>query len=717
MPGLPLEDMETLDRIRWEVLVIDECQRPMFSTHLEKVQMLMADMKLLTVSCELVDICQSYKHILSIVDPKYEKTHTDADMEMNYDINTLKEILSPFIAFECTLRTPDLDEYWVPVRLSCMQIEQYCSILASNSDTLSTSLRSSPLHDILTEIQKCCDHPFLADPTLRNSSKEASLVGPLDAEINVSGKLRVLDKLLLEIKLCGLRALVLFHSAVNSEKISTGHILDDVVHQRFGENSYVCIPGRILTNASPVKRKELLEMFNSADSERFVCLCDYRACYSSIRLSRLDVVILFNSDRNPSNDIKALKRITIDPHRERLNILRLYSPFTVEEKALILSKQRIPVDSYVSWRVCHQLLGWGVSYLFSELQSCTDTRPQSSIDNLLHEMSFLLRNTGAKPAKCSMMSRVVTPVESMLLFGETETRAIESLSIDEYLIHNTQSVFWNKVVKESQPGPETSCNRLSRRVQKRARNCNEGENASTTPSFVRSKPRSKRKLLKNVGRKWAGAHTPFGTHQACETATPSTALNPGTNEGQQSQSEQPPPHTLETEIERIQREREKIAKSHEEKESLLLAECEKEISEIRKKYDGLIHDSKTCLTNEDIVLEEYEKLVNVNKVLAEFLSQHWQDTPILKKPQKETSAVKILQIPTYAPVRPMNPCLTGGPTTAYLPGSGLRFAAPHLRSNPSLSAPLHNRLNYYEPSLEPLPTLSAAQTVDKHSPV
>ncbi|XP_076932334.1 uncharacterized protein LOC143597834 [Bidens hawaiensis] len=319
-------------------------------------------------------------------------------------------------------------------------------------------------------------------------------------------------------------------------------------------------------------------------------------------------------------------------------------------------------------------------------------------------MSFLLRNMGVKPgpAKRSIISRVVTPVESILLYGETENLTTESLSIDEYLIDNRHSVFWNKLVKESQPGPEKLCNRLSRRVPKSTRNMIEVVNA-TSPSFVRSKPRSRRKLVKNAGRKWAGAHTPFGTHQACETATPSTALNPGTNEGQQSQTDQPQPHTLETEIERIQKEREQIAKSHQEKESMLLAECEKEISKVRKKYAELIHDSKTCLTKEDMVLEEYEKLVNVNKLLAEILSQHWQDTPILKKPQKETSAFNILTIPPSALVRPTNLCLTGGPTTHIpghsLGGSGVRFAAPHIRSKPSLFASLHNRPATGEPSV------------------
>ncbi|XP_076905675.1 helicase protein MOM1-like [Bidens hawaiensis] len=125
-----------------------------------------------------------------------------------------------------------------------MQNEQYCGILSSNSDTLSALPRKSSLNDIITQIQKCCDHPYLADPTLCNSAKEASLTDdPLAADINVSGKLHVFDKLLLEIKQCGLKALVLFQSAVNSEKISTGHILDDVVHQRFG-GEFICIFAR-----------------------------------------------------------------------------------------------------------------------------------------------------------------------------------------------------------------------------------------------------------------------------------------------------------------------------------------------------------------------------------------------------------------------------------------------------------------------------------------
>ncbi|KAI7753837.1 hypothetical protein M8C21_031991, partial [Ambrosia artemisiifolia] len=55
-PDAIVEDMETVDHIKWELLVIDACQRPVISMHLKKIQMLKADMKLLTVSGEPVVI-------------------------------------------------------------------------------------------------------------------------------------------------------------------------------------------------------------------------------------------------------------------------------------------------------------------------------------------------------------------------------------------------------------------------------------------------------------------------------------------------------------------------------------------------------------------------------------------------------------------------------------------------------------------------------------
>lgn len=104
----------------------------------------------------LQNIKQSYQNILSLLDPKYE------EMQTNVDIDTLKKKLSPFIAFECKFNTHKFEEYLVPVHLSSMQIEQYCSLLGSNMEALSSSLRNnSSLNDILTQTQKVSFSFFL----------------------------------------------------------------------------------------------------------------------------------------------------------------------------------------------------------------------------------------------------------------------------------------------------------------------------------------------------------------------------------------------------------------------------------------------------------------------------------------------------------------------------------------------------------------------------
>ncbi|KAL8204911.1 hypothetical protein R6Q57_010534 [Mikania cordata] len=737
-----VEDMEKFDHIKWELLVIDECQRPVFLPHFKKLKMLMADMKLLTVSGEFVDICQSHGNILSLLDSKFE---------LNDNINTLKERLSPFIAFECKFNTLDFEEYWVPVHLSSMQMEQYCSILASILEAISSSSKNSSLNDILTKIQKCCDHPYLVDPILRDSSRKASSIDPLDAEINVSGKMQLLDKLLLEVKRRGLRALVLFQSAVNPEKISTGHFLDDLVHQRFGENSYVHIPVvKVLSNSECAKRKELLKLFNNVENDRFICLFDYQACHSSIKLSHVNVVILFNSVGNPLNDIKHLRKIIIDSPCERLHVFRLYSTFTIEEKVLILAKQGITVN-YTPSSVCHQLLAWGAPYLFQKVQNFESI---CSIDDLVHELSTLLTDTSDKtgPTKCSMISKAHMQngayADGILLFGETETHTKESCSIDEHLANNTPSVFWSNLVKQSQHRPENSSSALTRRVRKLPRVLFEDGylNDATTSSFVRVKPRSKRKVNEKAKRKQAGTSKLNNVTEECTqkdslplnltdaqlpllpstSISESTPLNTRTNGGQQSQNDQPQ-HTssstpLETEIERIQNEREQIIKSHQEKKSMLLSECEKEISEVKKKYDMLIHDSETSLTKEKKILEDYQKLVDSNKLLAEILAQNWHENLnlnrselISKRTHKDSSPLNIPNIPASALIRTNSALLTSGPTT-YLSGHGLdgsrlRAPPPHLRANQPLFASFHKQPATGEPFLESLATMSTTQTL------
>lgn len=145
-----------------------------------------------------------------------------------------------------------------------------------------------------------------------------------------------------------------------------GDILEELVRHRFGPRSYE----RVQSRSAFSMKQEAMNMFNDTTKGRFVFLIDRRACHPSINLSSIDSIIIYGSDFNPLNDLKALRKIKIGLQLKYVRIFRLYSPFTVEEKGLVLAKQSMITDSNslnIMPSLSHSLLSWGVSFLFSRV--------------------------------------------------------------------------------------------------------------------------------------------------------------------------------------------------------------------------------------------------------------------------------------------------------------------------------------------------------------
>ncbi|KAL0409926.1 UNVERIFIED_CONTAM: Helicase protein MOM1 [Sesamum latifolium] len=387
----------------------------------------------------------------------------------NLDMSKLKERSAHSIANECKNTKTKFVEYWVPVRLSNVQIEQYCGSLFSNAGLLCSSLKhdsTEVLHDILVSTRKCCDHPYLVDWSLRNSLIQG-IPEPeqLDAEIKLSNKLLLLHKIVLEIKRRGLRVLILYQSLGGSGPISTGDILDDIIHEKFGTDSFVRIGGGICRS----KRRAALKTFNDKGSGRFVCLMETRACLPSIKLASIDSVIFFNSDWDPMNDFKALQKINLDSQFEQVKVFRLYSSYTVEEKVLILTKQgTTPEGNLMNMKqsTCQGLLTWGASYLFKKLDEfhnlhTLDTHSIISsgdlfVEDLFLELSTLLPNNENSDI-CKMNSFVLevqliggTYSRNISLLGEVESTNNVSL-VEEMVVKEPPYVFWANLLEGRNP--------------------------------------------------------------------------------------------------------------------------------------------------------------------------------------------------------------------------------------------------------------------------
>lgn len=258
----------------------------------------------------------------------------------------------------------------------------------------------------------------------------------LDFGIKASGKLQLLDVMLTEIKTRGLKVLilfqvtcwshllgsasyfsylylwiyVLFHFIVNNmdsyyfvvliisftvvlqllgtERIQSKNILQDFIIQRFGLDAYEYVD----TAYSPTDKQNAVNRFNAKETGQFVFLLEYRACSPVIKLSSLDVVILYDSDWNPANDLRALKKISVDSKVEKINIFRFYSPFTIEERALVLAKQNLNLDQKLqnfNRSTSNTLLSWGAAYLFSKVDEYLADRNSNSTLNFVSGQSLL----------------------------------------------------------------------------------------------------------------------------------------------------------------------------------------------------------------------------------------------------------------------------------------------------------------------------------------
>ncbi|XP_037443170.1 uncharacterized protein LOC119311615 isoform X3 [Triticum dicoccoides] len=358
-------------------------------------------------------------------------------------------------------------EYWVPARLSRVQLEVYCYTLLSNSPALRSHSKTDSvgaLRNILVSLQKCCDHPYLVDKTLHLLlTKGHPVTDILDIGVCASGKLLLLDKMLQEIWKKGQRVLILSQSCGGADN-PMGDILDDFVHQRFGFESYE----RVECGLNVRKKQGAMSMFNDTTKGRFIFLIDSRACVPSIKLSSVDVIIIYCSDWNPTNDLRVLQKISIESQSECVPIFRLYSSCTVEEKALILAKHDHILDSTaqnITPILSHSLLSWGASFLFSRLEGLKNyacLRKDSDAEKLFMDKVLLdLKKLSTKDDPSTKMSNAAISQAHLsgpfysrdsLVVGEREGISVPDSDLPKFWVNllDQKSPRWQYITEQAQ---------------------------------------------------------------------------------------------------------------------------------------------------------------------------------------------------------------------------------------------------------------------------
>jgi SNF2 family DNA or RNA helicase len=159
----------------------------------------------------------------------------------------------------------------------------YRGILMKDKKALGGAKNRKSLTNILLNLRKCCNHPYLFDGVEPEPYQEGEHL------INNCGKMILLDKLLLKLKAEGHRVLIF------SQMTSLLDILQDYMHYR--EYNYERLDGSVRGE----ERYSAISRFtsNAAENDTFVFLLSTRAGGVGLNLVAADVVIFMDQDFNP----------------------------------------------------------------------------------------------------------------------------------------------------------------------------------------------------------------------------------------------------------------------------------------------------------------------------------------------------------------------------------------------------------------------------------
>ncbi|XP_075062535.1 chromodomain-helicase-DNA-binding protein 3 isoform X2 [Mixophyes fleayi] len=341
-------DQAALGSIRWACLVVDEAHRlknnqSKFFRVLNGYQI---DCKLLLTGTPLQNNLEELFHLLNFLTPERFNNlegflEEFADISKEDQIKKLHDLLGPHLLrrlkADVFKNMPAKTELIVRVELSPMQKKYYKFILTRNFEALNSRGGGNQvsLLNIMMDLKKCCNHPYLFPVAAMESAKLPSGAYEGGALIKASGKLLLLQKMLRKLNEQGHRVLIF------SQMTKMLDLLEDLLD--YEGYKYERIDGGITGSL----RQESIDRFNSPGAQQFCFLLSTRAGGLGINLATADTVIIYDSDWNPHNDIQAFSRAHRIGQANKVMIYRFVTRASVEERITQVAKRKMMLTHLV----------------------------------------------------------------------------------------------------------------------------------------------------------------------------------------------------------------------------------------------------------------------------------------------------------------------------------------------------------------------------------
>jgi chromodomain-helicase-DNA-binding protein 7 len=310
-----LKDITVLSKIRWRALIVDEAHRLKNSKSklFEELASVPRDYCVLLTGTPIANATEELWALLHFANPR---TFADkdsflekfGDMKEARQVNELHSLLKPYllrrVKEDVEKSLPNKEETILEVSLTPNQKKYYKAIYERNTAFLFKGAKPNnapSLMNVMMELRKCCNHPFLVkgaeDRILSEAAEKAKADRDSDVQIDPatlfaeqlvksSGKMVLLEKLLQKLFIGGHKVLIF------SQMVRVLDLLEEFL--KIKRYRYERLDG----TTSSSSRLHAVERFKRDSCQRFVMLLSTRAGGLGLNLTAADVVIIckFSSD-------------------------------------------------------------------------------------------------------------------------------------------------------------------------------------------------------------------------------------------------------------------------------------------------------------------------------------------------------------------------------------------------------------------------------------
>ncbi|CAN6459733.1 unnamed protein product [Victoria cruziana] len=346
-------DTGSLKPIKWECMIVDEGHRlkNKDSKLFNSLKLYSTNHRILLTGTPLQNNLDELFMLMHFLDAgkfasleEFQEEFKDINQEEQ--VARLHRMLAPHllrrVKKDVMKDLPPKKELILRVELSAVQKEYYKAVLTRNYQLLTR--KGGPqlsLINVVMELRKICCHAYMiegAEPDVKDESETYRKL------LDSSGKLHLLDKMMVKLKEQGHRVLIY------SQFRHMLDILEDYLNYK--NWSYERIDGMI----SGAERQIRIDRFNAKNSTRFCFLLSTRAGGLGINLATADTVIIYDSDWNPHADLQAMARAHRLGQTNKVMIYRLVTRGTIEERMMQMTKKKMVLEHLVVGRLKNQMI-------------------------------------------------------------------------------------------------------------------------------------------------------------------------------------------------------------------------------------------------------------------------------------------------------------------------------------------------------------------------